>query len=137
MPVCHVKGEDKQWKSSSPEIAGSSHSTIVVEFGKNKSLPWYQELFNQDDKMKVAMLAGIRDKYPEFSSTDSRPEDIMPIIKAPFLVREVQLVILELLQHNPSLSNDIQWLIASYLSLYGEFRSQLKTRLQTRLDHEA
>lgn len=128
MPELLVK--QNKWQSQhldSPETTTAS-STLIVEFGKNKSLPNYVHLFHLDEKLQAAMASGIKEQYPEFTIGDSRPEDLLPIVKDPLLVREAQLVVLELLQDQRS--EDVQWLIQAYLSLYSEFKKLLKKRLE-------
>jgi hypothetical protein len=60
-----VNGITKLYITNLPEDVTE---TITMLFGKNKSLPNYVELFQQDDYLKAAVRAGIQDHYPGFTA---------------------------------------------------------------------
>ena len=121
--------ESSEWKQQYiiTNLPVDITATITLLFGKNKSLPNYSELFQQDDFLNAALKAGIQDHYPGFSSSDTRPEHVLPVVKDPILVRAAQLAVLNFSQDERA--HDIKWLIQMYSALYSAFKELLKSRL--------
>lgn len=126
--------KQKQWRQETVKNNSTDEpqncvpcSTIKVVFGRNKSLPDFQQLFRRDEKLNAALSAGIQEKYPAFTTNESRPEDVLPIVKDPELVRAAQLLLLDFLVEEKA--TDIPWLIRQYSAVYEAFKRLLKSRI--------
>lgn len=129
--------KQKQWRQETVKHNSTDepqdhvpYTTMKVLFGRNKSLPDFQELFRRDEKLNAALSAGIQENYPDFTTRESRPEDVLPIVKDPELVRAAQLLLLDFTLEEKAI--DIPWLIRQYSAVYEAFKRLLKSRIDTK-----
>lgn len=133
LPMYEMRDKkQKQWHTHSFPSQISQISpcfcTIQVHLGKNKTPPDYHELFKLDEKLNAALRAGIKENYPEFTVCESRPEDVLPIVKDPELVRAAQLLVVDFACDEKA--TDIPWLIRQYSAVYKSFKRLLRSRLE-------
>lgn len=118
----------KDEETDDEESSEPCFCTIQVHLGKNKTPPDYHELFKLDEKLNAALRAGIKENYPEFTVCESRPEDVLPIVKDPELVRAAQLLVVDFACDEKA--TDIPWLIRQYSAVYKSFKRLLRSRLE-------
>ena len=112
---------------SSTQLNASTKFRLKIQFHHSKNNPLHilEQTLQEFQSTSQALHNGVKEQYQNFDpSTRGKPEEFLPVVRDPTLVRAVQLAVLKLQD-----IADTEQVIKQYHGIERRFQELLKSRL--------